>query len=240
MYLRTNSKFCAIQHFHNRGGKCLLRGRNLVFNWNWICFVLKGLNLVWSKIGDVRKTWNSSVLEQPLFPWKRDEYYIFWMCVRSLNYPACNAHVPNCHLQSARLYNIFHIISQTAWFSGGGGVELTVCVLISSTTSVWTYLITPWCRVLLEKLIGLQLVKKFPAFHGIRRFITALTSVRHLSLSWATQIQSIYPHPTSWRSILILSTHLYLANSLAAAVRYPALYRLLTFHLSLYVARCFS
>ena len=71
-----------------------------------------------------------------------------------------------------------------------------------------TYLPTPWCRVLLEKLTGLQLVKKFPAFHGTRRFITALTSVRHLSLSWASPIQSIYPHPTSWRSILLLSTHL--------------------------------
>ena len=71
-----------------------------------------------------------------------------------------------------------------------------------------TYLLTPWCRVLLEKLTGLQLVKKFPAFHGTRWFITALTSFRHLSLSWASQIQSIYPHPTSWRSILILYTHL--------------------------------
>ena len=69
-------------------------------------------------------------------------------------------------------------------------------------------LLTPWCRVLLEKLTGLQLVKKFPAFHGTRRFITALTSVRHVSLSWASPIQSIYPHSTSWRSILILSTHL--------------------------------
>jgi len=69
------------------------------------------------------------------------------------------------------------------------------------------YLLTPWCRVLLEKQTGLQLVKKFPAFHGTRRFITALTSVRHLSLSWASPIQYIYPHPTSWRSILILSTH---------------------------------
>ena len=64
------------------------------------------------------------------------------------------------------------------------------------------------CRVLLEKVTGLQLVKKFPAFHGTRRFITALTSVRHLSLSWASPIQSIYPHPSSWRSVLILSTHL--------------------------------
>ena len=73
---------------------------------------------------------------------------------------------------------------------------------------ICTYLLTPWCRVLLEKLTGLQLVKKFPAFHGTRRLITALTSVRHLSLSWASPIQSIYPHPTSWRSSLILSTHL--------------------------------
>ena len=71
-----------------------------------------------------------------------------------------------------------------------------------------TYLRTPWCRVLLEKLTGLQLVKKFPAFHGTRKFITALTSVRHLSLSLASPIQSIYPHPTSWRSVLILFTHL--------------------------------
>jgi len=72
------------------------------------------------------------------------------------------------------------------------------------------YLLTPRCRVLLEKLTGLQLVKKFPAFHGTRRFFTALTSVRQLSLYWASPIQSTYPHPTSWRSILILSTHLHL------------------------------
>ena len=75
-------------------------------------------------------------------------------------------------------------------------------------THLLTYLLTPWCRVLLEKLTGLQLVKKFPAFHGTRRFITALTSFHHLSLSWASPIQSIYQHPTSWRFILILSTHL--------------------------------
>jgi len=55
---------------------------------------------------------------------------------------------------------------------------------------IYIYIYTPpWCRVLLEKLTGLQLVKKFPAFYGTRRFITALTSVRHLSLSWANPIQ---------------------------------------------------
>ena len=70
------------------------------------------------------------------------------------------------------------------------------------------YILTPRCRVLLEQLTGLQLVKKFPAFYGTRRFITAITSARHLSLSWARSIQSISPHPTSRKSILILSSHL--------------------------------
>ena len=30
----------------------------------------------------------------------------------------------------------------------------------------YTYLFTSWCRVLLEKLTGSQLVKKFPTFYG--------------------------------------------------------------------------
>jgi hypothetical protein len=46
-----------------------------------------------------------------------------------------------------------------------------------------TYFLTPWSRVLLENLTGLQLVKKFSAFYGTRRFITAFTSACHLSLS---------------------------------------------------------
>jgi len=65
-----------------------------------------------------------------------------------------------------------------------------------------------FCRVLLEKLTSFQLVKKFSAFYGTRRFITAVTSARHLSLFWASSIQSTTPHPTSWGSILILSSHL--------------------------------
>jgi len=67
---------------------------------------------------------------------------------------------------------------------------------------IFTFLLTPWSRVLLEKLAGFQLVKKFPAFYGTRRFITAVTSARHLPLSWASSIQFMLPHPTSWRSIL--------------------------------------
>ena len=65
---------------------------------------------------------------------------------------------------------------------------------------------TPWSRVLLEKLTGSQLVKKFPSFYGTRRFITAFTSACHLSLSWASSIHSILPLPSSWRSIVLLSS----------------------------------
>jgi hypothetical protein len=62
-------------------------------------------------------------------------------------------------------------------------------------------LLTPWSRVLLEKLTGLQLVKTVPAFYGNWIFITPFTSVRHQSLSWVTSIRSIPQHPTSSRSI---------------------------------------
>ena len=48
--------------------------------------------------------------------------------------------------------------------------------------------IHPWSRVLFENLTGFQLVKKFPAFYGTRRFITAFTIARHLSLSWVSSI----------------------------------------------------
>ena len=42
-------------------------------------------------------------------------------------------------------------------------------------TYLLTYLLTPWSRVLLEKLTGFQLVKKFPAFQETQRLITAFT-----------------------------------------------------------------
>ena len=65
---------------------------------------------------------------------------------------------------------------------------------------------------------------KFPSFYGTRRFITAVTSARHLSLSWASSIQAISPLPEDpflhiitsalsalrWRFIVLLgSTLLY-------------------------------
>ena len=49
-------------------------------------------------------------------------------------------------------------------------------------TYLLIYLLTPWSKALLEKLVGSQLVKKFPALYVTRRFITAFTSTRNISL----------------------------------------------------------
>jgi hypothetical protein len=68
-----------------------------------------------------------------------------------------------------------------------------------------TYLLTyllHGAESFLRSWLVLQLVKKFPAFYGTRKFITVLTSARHLS------IQSPQHPPTSRRSILIISSHL--------------------------------
>ena len=50
-------------------------------------------------------------------------------------------------------------------------------------TYLLTYLLTPWSRVLLEQLIGSAASQEIPRIFGTRRFITVLTSARHLSLS---------------------------------------------------------
>ena len=63
-------------------------------------------------------------------------------------------------------------------------------------------------RVLREKLIVSQLLKKFPTFYGTRSFSTAFTTARYFPLSWATSILfTLYdPYVTS---ILILSSRLH-------------------------------
>jgi hypothetical protein len=81
-------------------------------------------------------------------------------------------------------------------------------MIVTSTPTYLTYLLTAWGRVLLETLTVSQLVKKFPAFYRTRRFITAFKIAPHLSLFWASSFLSITPHYTSWRSKLILSSHL--------------------------------
>ena len=57
------------------------------------------------------------------------------------------------------------------------------------------YLLTAWSRVIFEKLSGSQLVKKFPEICGSRRFVTAFTRARHLSLI-LSQISPVHGPPS--------------------------------------------
>jgi len=47
------------------------------------------------------------VRTQPLLQWKSNKYYVLWVCVCSVSYTACNAHVSYCRLWPAQPYNIF-------------------------------------------------------------------------------------------------------------------------------------
>ena len=55
---------------------------------------------------------------------------------------------------------------------------------IYQLTNQLTNCVTPWSRVLLEKLTGSQLDNELLAFYGTRRFITAFKRPRLLSLLW--------------------------------------------------------
>ena len=83
-------------------------------------------------------------------------------------------------------------------------LSLSLSLSLSVTLS---YLLTPWSRVLLKKLTVSHLVKKFPPFYKNRRFMSGFTSARHLSQSRTRSMQFMSPHPTFWRSVLILSSY---------------------------------
>jgi len=48
-----------------------------------------------------------------ILEWKSSKCYIFWECVGGLTYPACNVHAPYSCLWSARLSNIFSMLSHS-------------------------------------------------------------------------------------------------------------------------------
>jgi hypothetical protein len=58
--------------------------------------------------------------------------------------------------------------------------------------------VTPWSRVLPEKLPLPQLLKKFPAFYGTRRFIAAFIRARHLFIFWASLIPRLCEYFVIW------------------------------------------
>jgi len=71
-----------------------------------------------------------------------------------------------------------------------GWISMVLCVISWMIRSLWR-------RTLLEKLNFPLLVKKFPAFCGIWRFITMSTRAYHMFLSWDRWIQSTPSHHIS-------------------------------------------
>ena len=67
--------------------------------------------------------------------------------------------------------------------------DVTAVCISNLLTDLLSYLLTDLLTysdhtaIILETLTSSEAVKKFPTFYGNRRFITAFTSARHLSIS---------------------------------------------------------
>ena len=88
----------------------------------------------------VRITWHWGAFVQSLLQWKINKYYILWVCVCSLSYPACNAHAPYyiaiCGLSGT---TIFSTLSRKRHNFREKCIEHKMCVLVFSTTFVWNF-----------------------------------------------------------------------------------------------------
>jgi len=63
--------------------------------------------------------------------------HILSVCVYNLSYPACNAHVPCCHLWPIQHYQIFFALPHKWHDFQREVIEHKMCVLIFSTNFVW-------------------------------------------------------------------------------------------------------
>jgi len=99
-------------------------------------------------------------------------------------------------MSSALYYNLFHFLHLSA------SLMKTLYQTIHNLCTyviMYPYLLTPWSRVLLEKLIRSQLVKKFTVFYGTQRFITAFT--RAATWPYLEPHQSSPCHPTHFLKV---------------------------------------
>ena len=128
-------------------------------------------------------------------------------CGTALQAGTSRARVPTCSLASfgrTMTLGSAQPLTEPGVFSGGGG-KACPCVgqqpyhlHVPIVKKFWepqtpaalkacarlSYLLSSWGRVFMGKLTGSELVKKFLATYGTRKFITSFTSARQLSLSW--------------------------------------------------------
>ena len=102
------------------------------------------------------------------------------------------------------------------WLGGTGTLTVTWERVFGWTCFIYIYTHTHSLPYTMEQSASwrakrFEASQKFHALYGPLSFITAFTSVRNLSLSWTTTIQSFLPHSTYWISTLILSSQLRLS-----------------------------
>jgi hypothetical protein len=69
-------------------------------------------------------------------------------------------------------------------YNNYGAISITWSKVILLLTYLLTYLLTPWSRVLLEKLtVNFAAIQGITLIYGTRKFLTVPTSASHLSLS---------------------------------------------------------
>jgi hypothetical protein len=108
------------------------------------------------KYGNMRINITLRRVRVTILSWKSSKYYMFWVCVCSLSYPACKAHAPYyiaiCGLSGCTIFShiisctIFsHIISQTARFLGKKSLNIKGVFWFSLQLLCETFLI--WGRI---------------------------------------------------------------------------------------------
>jgi len=136
--------------------------------------------------------------------WKKKQINIPGIFVltmfRSIDFIAGNAHmrIIGTRIRSVIQFSVYYIKDCT-------GLDIPWCSLPFKMMSLVVEL-TPWNRVVLEKLTVAQLVKEYPTINETRRPSNMSTTVCHFTLLRAKLIRSESSYSISLRSILILSS----------------------------------
>jgi hypothetical protein len=119
---------------------------------------------------------------------------MFWVCVCSLRYPACNAHAPYCHLWPVRLYLFFphYLINGTIFGEGGGGGEngywtQNMCFEFPYNFCLKHFLFwEEWSEILLKMYIGIYVKFELflPDFNETWILWTGFRKILKYRISW--------------------------------------------------------
>ena len=116
-------------------------------------------------------------MHRPLLPLRKYSWYSFVLQAESTSGPQCGR--KDCVNEKFQRYHR----ESNPRPSGLQRSTSRNCATACPMQWLLTYLLTPWSRVLLEKLTGSAASQEIPRIFGTRRFITVFTSARQQSLS---------------------------------------------------------